>query len=66
MGPYAGADYNLTPFVHSRVDSKTFTMDNPMPEPTLTLRQSQLYPPVRDLASGFNLGRLSAVSCHCM
>jgi hypothetical protein len=41
-------------YVHSRVDANTFTMGNPMPESTLTLCQSQLYPPVRDfgLASG--------------
>jgi hypothetical protein len=34
--------------VNSRVDSITFTMDNPLPESTLTLRQSRLYPPVKD------------------
>jgi hypothetical protein len=35
-GPYAGFDYNLTlPYAHSRVDSKTFTMGNPMSESTL-------------------------------
>jgi hypothetical protein len=43
-----------SPYVHSRVDSITFTMGNPMPESTLTLCQRRLYPPVRDfgLASG--------------
>ncbi len=45
MGPYAGVDYNLSPYVNSRVDSNTFTMGNgqtyarvdfnPMPELTL-------------------------------
>ncbi len=42
-----------SPYVHSRVDSNTFTIGNPMPESTLTLCQSQLYSPVRafDLAS---------------
>ncbi len=34
---------------HSRVDSNTFTMDSHIPESTLTLCQSRLYPPVRDL-----------------
>ncbi len=42
-----------SPYVHSRVDSNTFTMGNPMPEPTLTLCQSQLYPPVRDFGFSF-------------
>ncbi len=35
-----------SPYAHSRVESNTFTMDKPMPEPTLTLFQSRLYPPV--------------------
>ncbi len=49
MVPCSGVDFNLTlPYVHSRVDSKTFIMDNPMPESTSTLCQSRLYPPVRD------------------
>ncbi len=38
-------------YVHSRVDSNTFFMGNPMPGSTLTLCQSRLYPPVRDLFS---------------
>jgi hypothetical protein len=40
-----------SPYVHSRVDYNAFTMDigNPMPESTLTLCQSRLYPLVRDL-----------------
>ncbi len=42
-----------SPFVHSRVDSNTFTMGNPMPGSTLTLCQSQLYPPDRDFGFGF-------------
>jgi hypothetical protein len=29
-----------SPFIHSKVDSNTFTMDNPMPESTLALCQS--------------------------
>ncbi len=33
MGPYAGVDYT-SPYVHSRVDSNTFTLGNPMPEST--------------------------------
>jgi hypothetical protein len=41
-----------SPYVHSRVDSNTFTMGNPMPESTLTLFQSRLYPPVRDFGFG--------------
>jgi hypothetical protein len=51
VGPYAGVEYNLT-YVHSRVVSITFTMDNlyPMPDSTLTLCQSRLYPPIRDFA----------------
>jgi hypothetical protein len=40
------------PYVHSRVDSDTFTIGNAMPKSTLTLCQSQLYPPVTfDMAS---------------
>jgi hypothetical protein len=34
-----------SPYVHSRVNSNKFTMGNPMPESTLTLCQSRLYPP---------------------
>jgi hypothetical protein len=44
-----------SPYVHSSVDSTTFTMDNPMPESILTLCQSRRFPPVRDF--GFGLGR---------
>ncbi len=52
MGPCAGVDYNLTsPYVHSRVDSNSFTMGNPMPESTLTLCQSRL--------TGANMGKKS-------
>jgi len=50
MGPYAGVDN-----VHSRVDTNTFTMNNPIQESTLTLCQGRLYSPVEDfmkLASG--------------
>jgi hypothetical protein len=46
MGPYAVDDYNLTLCqLQYRVDSNTFTLGNPMPESTLILRQSRLYPP---------------------
>ncbi len=38
-----------SPSVHSRDDSNAFNTGNPMPESTLTLCQSRLYPPVRDL-----------------
>jgi hypothetical protein len=41
-----------SPCVHSRVDSNTFTMGNPVPESTLTLCQCRLYPPVRDFGFG--------------
>jgi hypothetical protein len=43
-----------SPYVHSRIDSKTFTTGNSIPESTLTLCQSRLYPPnqgLRNLAS---------------
>ncbi len=53
---YAGVDYNLTYCnVHYRVDSNTFTMGNSLPESTLTLCQSRLYPPVRDFGFGWPL-----------
>jgi hypothetical protein len=58
MGPYAGVDFFLTsPYVHSRVDSNTCTMGNPMPESALTLCQRRLYAPVKDL--GFGLYTIS-------
>jgi hypothetical protein len=42
-----------SPYFHSRVnDSNTFTMGNTMPESTLTLCQSRLYPLVRDFGFG--------------
>jgi hypothetical protein len=53
MGPYAGVDYNLTLCPLYRVDSNTFTMGNPMPESTLSLCQSRLYPPVRVFGFGY-------------
>jgi hypothetical protein len=59
MGPYAGVGYNLTlcPLqsrlqhiyhgqLYARVDL------NPMPESTLILCQSRLYPQVRDFGFG--------------
>ncbi len=55
--------YAITsPYVHSRVDSNTFTMGNPMPESTLTLCQSRLYPSVRDF--GFGLCSLLCIAIH--
>ncbi len=53
MGPYARVDYITSPYVHSRVDCNTFIGGNPMPESTLILGQSRLYPQVRDF--GFSL-----------
>ncbi len=50
-------DLTITsPYVHSRVDSNTFTMGNPMPveKSTSILCQSRLYPPVRDLGFGLS------------
>jgi hypothetical protein len=38
-----------SPYVHSRVDSSTFTMDNPMPELTLTLCQKSTLSPTQGL-----------------
>ncbi len=43
-----------SPDVHSRVDSNTLTLGKPMPESTLTLCQSRLYPPVRDFRFGLS------------
>ncbi len=54
-----------SPYVHSRVDSNTFTMGNPMPESTLSLCQSRLFPPVREFGFGFwfiLLGRLKILT----
>jgi hypothetical protein len=56
MGPYAGVDSNLT---LCRLQRSSTTMGNPMPESTLTLCQSRLYPPVRDL--GFGLSTANAM-----
>jgi hypothetical protein len=44
-----------SPNVHSRVDCNTFTMGNPLPESTLTLRQSRLYPLVTDFGFGLRV-----------
>ncbi len=44
------------------VDSYTFTMGSPMPESTLNLCQSRLYPPVRDLWFGFSAPSLSSIN----
>ncbi len=54
MGPCAG--------VHSRVDSNTFTMGNPMPQSTLALCQSRLYPPVRGFGFGLRFEALTPSS----
>ncbi len=43
MGPYAGVDYNLT--LSSLQIRLQHTKGNPMPESTLTLSQSRLFPP---------------------
>ncbi len=59
LGLYAGDDYNLAlcPF-HSRLQhiyhgQPYAKVDlNPMPESTLTLCQSRLFPPVRDFGFG--------------
>jgi hypothetical protein len=41
-----------SPYVHSRFDSNTFTMGNPVPESTLSLYQIRLYPPIRVFGFG--------------
>jgi hypothetical protein len=54
MGPYARADFITSPYVDTRVDSKTFTMGNPMPESALTLHAKVDFIPLtvtKDLAS---------------
>jgi hypothetical protein len=64
MGPYAGVDLTSS-YVHSKVDSNTFTMNNPMPKSTSTLCQSRFYPPVRDF--GFGIRKWSSLNfdlCH--
>ncbi len=54
MGPYAGELTITSPYVHSGVDCMQHIYhNNPMPESTLTLGQSRLYPQVRDF--GFSL-----------
>jgi hypothetical protein len=64
-------EMNITsPYIHSRVDSNTFTMGNPMPKSTLTLCQSRLYPPVRDFGFGFwthrqvHRGKTTLICCR--
>jgi hypothetical protein len=54
---------------YSRFDSNAFTVGNPMPESTLILCQSRLYPPVRDFENtdsvwGRGWGVLSSVGDH--
>jgi hypothetical protein len=64
MGLYAEIDYNLilvsTP---KSTPCITFIMGNPMPESTLTLCQSRLYPPVRDFEFGLWSVRFSSDLC---
>jgi hypothetical protein len=64
MGPYAGVDYTST-YVDARVDSNTFTMGNLIPESTLTLCQSRLYPPARDLGFGLSTLWIKTISLKC-
>ncbi len=53
MGPYAVVDYNVTLCpLQSQLQHMYSTMGNSIPESTLTLCQSQLYPSVRDLGFG--------------
>jgi hypothetical protein len=49
MGPYAEVDYN---FNLISTPESTPTHGNPMPESTLALCQSRLYPPVGDFGFG--------------
>ncbi len=49
MGSYAGVDYITSTYVHFRNDSNAFAMGNPLPELTLTLCQSRLYPKLETL-----------------
>ncbi len=53
MGLYAGVDYNLTlcPPTESTPKHLPWALGNPMPESNLTVCQSRLDSPVRDLAS---------------
>jgi hypothetical protein len=53
-------------YVHSRVDSNTFTMGNLVPESTLTLYQSRLYPPVRDFGFGLRLKNVRVIWCSLL
>ncbi len=48
-----------SPYIHSRVDFKIFTVGNSLPESTLALCQSRLYPIVRDFGFGLWCWRLS-------
>ncbi len=66
MVPYTEVDYKTSSlYVQSCVDSKTFRMEYPMPESTLTLCQSRLYPPVRDFWILPQLVVRAAASVHC-
>jgi hypothetical protein len=45
----------ISPYVHSRVDSNTLTMGNPMPESTLTPMPESPMPKSFDFASGIDI-----------
>ncbi len=42
-----GVDYITSPYAHSRVDSNTFTMGNPMPESTFSPSQGLWISPLK-------------------
>jgi hypothetical protein len=52
--PYMPELTITSPYFHCKADYNTFSMGNPMPESTLALCQSQIYPPARlDLVSEY-------------
>ncbi len=55
MGPHAGVDYTSPYGPIPESTPNTFTMGNPIPELTLTICQSRLYPPVKDFGFGLNV-----------
>jgi hypothetical protein len=65
MGPSAGVEYNLT-LCPLQSRPQHICYGHLMPESTLTLCQSRLYPPVRDFV--FDLCTLYSVQCsvHCL
>ncbi len=63
MGPYAGVDYNLKLFpLQSRFQHNNYGQRY-MPEATLTLCQSRLYPPVRDFKFGLCISTFLRTPC---